>query len=129
MDEIEKRLRDTSDTCFTCYEAWLKNKKDPGAREALLEAVHEVRKVASRLEIELAVSERDEMTQRPIPIPPHRDAQRRPAQEMSDDNAGNRAPPEDRGPGGGDNNRPHQHRSGGQHRRSGGRPHRKSAEG
>lgn len=77
MDEIEKRLREGSEHCFNCYEAWKKNQKDAAAREALMEAIHELRKIASRLEIELAVSERDEMAQRPIPIPPHRDAQRR----------------------------------------------------
>ncbi|MCC7305389.1 MAG: hypothetical protein IT558_03910 [Alphaproteobacteria bacterium] len=77
MDEIEKRLRESSESCFNNYEAWRKNQKDNDKREALLDAIHELRKVASRLEIEVAVSERDEMAQRPIPIPPHRDAQRR----------------------------------------------------
>ncbi|MCK6419139.1 MAG: hypothetical protein L6Q57_09460 [Alphaproteobacteria bacterium] len=77
MDEIKTRLRETSDACFKCYESWSANKKDSATREALLEAIHELRKVASRLEIEVAVSERDEMALRPIPIPPHRDAQRR----------------------------------------------------
>lgn len=77
MDEIEQRLRDSADRCFTCYEAWRGNEKDAGAREALQDAVHELRKVASRVEIELAVSERKEMAQRPIAIPPHRDARGR----------------------------------------------------
>lgn len=77
MDEIEKRLREGSENCHNCYEAWKKNQKDSASREALLEAIHELRKISSRLEIELAISERDEMAQRPIPIPPHRDAQRR----------------------------------------------------
>ncbi len=77
MDEIEKRLRETSETCFTSYEAWRKDQKNGAARETLQDAVHELRKVASRLEIELAVSERNEMAQKPIPIPPHRDATRR----------------------------------------------------
>ncbi len=77
MDEIEKRLREGSENCYNNYEAWKKNQKDGTAREALQESIHELRKIASRLEIELAISERDEMAQRPIPIPPHRDAQRR----------------------------------------------------
>lgn len=77
MDEIEKRLRETSENCFNCYEAWQKNKKDSAAREALQDSIHELRKVSSRLEIELAISERDEMTQKPIPIPPHRASKRR----------------------------------------------------
>ena len=88
MDEIEKRLRETSDNCFTAYEVWRKDMKDATARTTLQEAIHEVRKVASRLEIELAVSERDEMRQKPIPIPPHRDAHRRNSQN-DDDGDGN----------------------------------------
>lgn len=71
-DDIGKRLRETSDRCIKAYEGWAKAKKDIGAREELLEAVHDLRKVSSRVEIEVAVSERDEMAQRPLPIPPHR---------------------------------------------------------
>lgn len=88
MDEIEQRLRDSADRCFKCYKAWRRNEKDTGAREALQDAVHELRKVASRVEIELAVSERKEMAQRPIAIPPHRDARGRhqtPPGEEGDD--------------------------------------------
>lgn len=77
MDEIETRLRETSENCFKSYEAWRKDQKNSNVRETLQEAIHELRKVASRLEIELAVSERNEMTQKPIPIPPHRDAKHR----------------------------------------------------
>ncbi len=88
MDEIEQRLRDSADRCFKSYEAWRKNEKDAAVREALQDAVHELRKVASRVEIELAVSERKEMAQRPIAIPPHRDARGRhqaPPGEEGDD--------------------------------------------
>ncbi len=85
MDEIEKRLREGSENCYNCYEAWKKSQKDTKAREELQEAIHELRKIASRLEIELAISERDEMAQRPIPIPPHRDAQRRGQSQEADD--------------------------------------------
>lgn len=77
MDEVEKRLRETSDNCFKAYEVWSKDQKNGSARENLQESIHELRKVASRLEIELAVSERNEMAQKPIPIPPHRDAKHR----------------------------------------------------
>ena len=31
MDEIEKRLRETSENCFNCYEVWQKSKKDAQA--------------------------------------------------------------------------------------------------
>ena len=72
MDKIDDRLRETSSRCITAYESWSKNQKDAAAREELREAIHELRKVSSRLEIEMAVSERDEMAQKPIPIPPHR---------------------------------------------------------
>ena len=77
MDEIEQRLREASDNCFKSYEAWRKDQKNAAVREALQDHVHELRKVASRLEIELAVSDRNEMAQKPIPIPPHRDARHR----------------------------------------------------
>ncbi len=77
MDEIETRLRETSENCFKSYESWRKDQKNGQSRESLQDAIHELRKVASRLEIELAVSERNEMAQKPIPIPPHRDAKHR----------------------------------------------------
>lgn len=107
MDEIEQRLRETADNCIKAYEVWGKSKKNAEARERLQEAVHELRKVAARLEIEVAVSERDEMTQRHIPIPPHRASRRRPEDnalpdfitegagnslEEEGNNAGNAAP-------------------------------------
>jgi hypothetical protein len=91
MDEVEQRLRESADLCFKNYEAWRKNEKDNAVRAALQDAVHELRKIASRIEIELAVSERNEMAQKPIPIPPHRDARGRhqsgPAD--ADDDVGN----------------------------------------
>jgi hypothetical protein len=77
MDEIEKRLRDAADRCVESYGVWSNKQKDADAREALQEAIHELRKVSSRLEIELAASERHEITQKPIPIPPHRDSKGR----------------------------------------------------
>lgn len=77
-DEIKDRLQSCSDTCIKSYEAWRKDEKSGSAREALQESIHEIRKVASRLEIELAVSERDQMAQKPIPIPSHRNSQGKP---------------------------------------------------
>ena len=77
MDEIKQRLHDTSEQCYKSYEAWHGNKKDSAARETLRESVHELRKVASRLGIELAVSESSQAGQGRIEIPPHRDAKRR----------------------------------------------------
>ena len=77
MDDIETRLRETSENCLKAYAVWGKAKRDPAARETMAEAVHELRKVAARLEIELGASERDEMAQRPIPVPPHRSSRPR----------------------------------------------------
>lgn len=77
-DEIKERLEKCCDNCTKAYEAWRKDEKSGDARENLLEAIHEIRKVASRLEIELAVSERDQMAQKRIPIPPHRNSKSRP---------------------------------------------------
>ena len=95
--EIKERLKTTSEVCLKCYEAWDGNDKDGKAREALQEAIHELRKVASRLEIDLAISERDQMAQKPIPIPPHRDSRGgknrggggRGGNDDYDDNSGN----------------------------------------
>ena len=90
MDEIEQRLRDVSEACVKAYLNWQSKKRDPESREMLQDAIHEIRKVSARLEIEIAVSERDEMASRPIPIPPHR-ATRKGSQGEDDegDNAGN----------------------------------------
>lgn len=84
MDEIKQRLQETSENCFKAYEKWSADKKKADARESLLESIHELRKVASRLEIELATSDRNQSVQKPIPIPPHRDAQRNRKNEAED---------------------------------------------
>jgi hypothetical protein len=72
MDEILERLKTTSANCAEAYAGWSTSKKDGEKREALQNAVHELRKVSSRVEIEIAVSERDEQSRKAIPIPPHR---------------------------------------------------------
>lgn len=71
-DEIKARLEETSATCVKTFVAWRDDEKNSKTREELQEAIHELRKVASRLEIELAVSERKNSTSKPIPIPAHR---------------------------------------------------------
>ncbi len=115
MDEIETRLKEAADDCIKAYESWSGQKKNQEARERLQEATHELRKVAARLEIEIAVSERDDMAQRPIPIPPHRSSTRRPGggglpdfiggNSGDEDNTGNMSEAS------GNNDRPQQHRS------------------
>lgn len=72
MDEIAVRLKDTTEECQAAFDAWSGNRKGSGETATLKEAVHNLRKVASRLEIEMAKNEREELAQRPIPIPPHR---------------------------------------------------------
>jgi len=72
MDEIQKRLQDATDNCLKAHKAWFDDKKNAQTREGLMECLHELRKVAARLEIEVAISERDQMGARPIPIPSHK---------------------------------------------------------
>lgn len=90
MEDVAKRLSEATATCLKKYEEWKGNQKDGDIREALMEAVHELRKVGARLEIEMAISERDQMASKPIPIPPHRSSKKRPQNE-DDDSAGNKA--------------------------------------
>lgn len=75
-EDIKNRLKTTSEACIACYDVWSGNQKDAKARASLQEAIHELRKVASRLEIDLAISERDQNAAKPLPIPPHRDARK-----------------------------------------------------
>lgn len=104
MDDIEKRLRDVADNCVKAYLQWHTAKKDAESREVLQDAIHELRKVSARLEIEIAVSERDEMALRPIPIPPHRATRKR--QGEDDDNGDNAGNFNEGGNGGGGGERP-----------------------
>lgn len=84
MEEIEKRLRDTTDACIKSFENWIKQGKDLESRETLMEAMHEIRKVVARLEVEIAISERDRLGSRPLPIPPHRSSRKGPQGEDGD---------------------------------------------
>ena len=72
MTDIQQRLSETAKNTLESYDAWVKDKSNEANREALSTAVHELRKVASRVEIDMAVSEKDEKSRQPIPIPPHR---------------------------------------------------------
>lgn len=69
---IEERLRETSAVCLDAFISWEKDKKNVTASKVLHAAVHELRKVASRLEIELAASERDNGKQKQIKPPVHK---------------------------------------------------------
>lgn len=72
MSDVQARLKESTEACLKNYDSWNSEKKSSGKREELQESIHELRKVASRLEIEIAVSERDNISDNPIPIPPHR---------------------------------------------------------
>ncbi|HRQ61554.1 MAG TPA: hypothetical protein PLO23_08615 [Alphaproteobacteria bacterium] len=77
MSEIKARLVTASEATVKAYDKWSGDQKNGASREGLQEAIHELRKVASRLEIELAISERDQNAAKPIAIPPHRAARGR----------------------------------------------------
>ncbi len=67
--DVHQRLRETADRCIRFYESW--NSGNDGESE-LTDALHDLRRVLARIEIELAASHADESAQRPIPIPLHR---------------------------------------------------------
>lgn len=83
MEEIEQRLKESTEAFIKNFENWVKQGKNLESREILMEAMHEVRKVVSRVEIEIAISERDRLGSRPLPIPSHR-SQRRSNSESGD---------------------------------------------
>lgn len=89
MSEIKERLQKAGEECMKAYTAWEGDQKDDKIREALQESIHELRKVTSRLEIDLAISERDQMPHKQIPIPPHRAARGKAQEADGDDNRGN----------------------------------------
>lgn len=86
MSEVTNRLKETSENCISSYEKWAKDMKDESIREELQGHIHELRKVASRLEIEIAMSERDQMKSKRIPIPPHRSAKQNTGKKKADKN-------------------------------------------
>ncbi len=88
-DDIKTRLQETSKNCLDAFVTWDEKKKDPKAQEDLHAAIHELRKVSSRLEIELAISEREQMTSKPLPIPSHRSHNKGMQSAILDDNRSN----------------------------------------
>lgn len=71
MDDIANRLKDCAAACLKSYESWEAD-KNTTTRENLQETIHDLRKVASRVEIEIAMSEREKTSGKPLPIPSHR---------------------------------------------------------
>ncbi len=74
MKEIIDRLKETAAEAVKAFEAWDKKRSDGTLTEAAQEAAHELRKVTSRLEIELVHAERESFSAAPIPLPQHRAA-------------------------------------------------------
>jgi hypothetical protein len=72
--DTKTRFEATSKDCYDAYVSWCANQKDKEARAVLNEAIHELRKVVSRFEIELAVSERNDSRKKPLSAPKHRNA-------------------------------------------------------
>ncbi len=73
VDAIEARLRETARGCLVAYRGW---RQAPGETsvQTLNDAVHELRKVLARVEIDISASRREEPSVRPIPVPAHRAA-------------------------------------------------------
>jgi hypothetical protein len=71
-EDTALRLQETAAKCLSSLDAWNKDLKDDKARETLLEAVHELRKVTSRLEIDIAMNDRKALNAKPLPIPEHK---------------------------------------------------------
>jgi hypothetical protein len=71
-ENTAQRLQETAAKCLSSLDAWNKDLKNTEARESLLEAVHELRKVTSRLEIDIAMNDRENVNSNPIPIPEHK---------------------------------------------------------
>jgi hypothetical protein len=67
--DVLDRLRETASRCISHYEQWRGGGDGEGD---LTNALHELRRVLARIEIELAASHADEGAQRAIPIPLHR---------------------------------------------------------
>jgi len=71
-ENTAQRLQETAAKCLNSLDAWNKDLKDNEARNTLLESVHELRKVTSRLEIDIAMNDRKALNARPIPVPEHK---------------------------------------------------------
>lgn len=71
-EKTAMRLQETAAKCLSSLDAWNKDLNNFEARENLLEAVHELRKVTSRLEIDIAMNDQRAANAKTIPIPEHK---------------------------------------------------------
>ena len=71
----DQRMAEAATAASEAYRKW---KAGPGeaGMQTLADALHDLRKVIARMEIEISASRREEHAARPIPIPMHRAAQR-----------------------------------------------------
>ncbi len=68
-EPADQRMDAAAKTCAELYRTWKANGGEDGM-QALSDALHEMRKVIARMEIEMSASRREE--QRPVPIPAYR---------------------------------------------------------
>jgi hypothetical protein len=73
-EPADQRMTVAAQRSAEAYAAWKANPE--GGMQGLTDALHELRKVIARMEIEMSASRKEEHAARPIPIPYHR-AQRR----------------------------------------------------
>ncbi|MEA1676044.1 hypothetical protein [Nitrospirillum sp. BR 11163] len=73
-EPADQRMTVAAQRSAEAYTAWKANPE--GGMQGLTDALHELRKVIARMEIEMSASRKEEHAARPIPIPYHR-AQRR----------------------------------------------------
>ncbi|TWB30655.1 hypothetical protein [Nitrospirillum bahiense] len=73
-EPADQRMIAAAQRSAEAYTAWKANPE--GGMQGLTDALHELRKVIARMEIEMSASRKEEHAARPIPIPYHR-AQRR----------------------------------------------------
>ncbi|MDE1148141.1 MAG: hypothetical protein PW843_16190 [Azospirillaceae bacterium] len=73
-EPADQRMAGAAQRSAEAYAAWKANPE--GGMQGLTDALHELRKVIARMEIEMSASRKEENAARPIPIPYHR-AQRR----------------------------------------------------
>ncbi|WP_049974542.1 hypothetical protein [Azospirillum sp. B4] len=73
-EPADQRMTVAAQRSAEAYTAWKANPE--AGMQGLTDALHELRKVIARMEIEMSASRKEEHAARPIPIPYHR-AQRR----------------------------------------------------
>lgn len=86
-EKTAERFANRSENFFKAYEAWEQEQLCSEKRDVLRKALHSMRKVLARVEIEMALSESKERAKNPMPIPTHRTKNKKDGTplEISDD--------------------------------------------